>query len=67
VKPHLQWGDTKKVMQLAGGRPPKAVAGNRRCAANGCAVRLSRYNRSDRCSVHGGWGHPPIAEHLRDV
>ncbi|MGD2051974.1 MAG: hypothetical protein PVI35_05810 [Acidimicrobiia bacterium] len=34
------------------GRRPKTNATERVCAAEFCATRLSRYNRSDRCFLH---------------
>lgn len=40
---------------LRSGEPLQCFARDRRCAAEGCTVRLSRYNPSDTCSLHEGW------------
>jgi len=40
---------------LATGEPLETFSIGRRCAAEGCAARLSRYNPSDTCSLHEGW------------
>ena len=37
------------------GDPLETYATGRRCAAEGCSAKLSRYNPSDTCSVHRGW------------
>lgn len=33
----------------------------RRCAAEGCDARLSRYNPSRECAAHAGWANAPPA------
>ena len=40
---------------LATGEPLETFSQDRRCAAEGCEAKLSRYNPSDTCSVHSGW------------
>jgi hypothetical protein len=40
---------------LPSGEPLETFAVNRRCTADGCTARLSRYNPSDTCAVHRGW------------
>jgi len=35
----------------------RSVEGLRRCASDGCSVRLSRYNPTSHCSIHAGWDH----------
>lgn len=33
-------------------RPPRRYAAGRRCATDGCDVRLATYNPADHCYVH---------------
>jgi hypothetical protein len=42
-----------------------AVAGIRTCAADGCQVRLSRYNPTRHCSLHDGWDAEPVRRERR--
>jgi hypothetical protein len=41
--------------RLSNGEPLEQFAGGRHCSHEGCSARLSRYNPSDRCSLHKGW------------
>ncbi|HEV8650766.1 MAG TPA: hypothetical protein VG276_15550 [Actinomycetes bacterium] len=35
----------------------RSIDGLRRCAADDCTARLSRYNPTSRCGIHAGWDH----------
>jgi hypothetical protein len=37
---------------LAGSTPPETFAAGRTCVAEGCSVKLSRYNSTEWCAVH---------------
>jgi hypothetical protein len=41
-------------------RKPKSYGSERVCATDGCTVRLSRYNRSDRCFNHAPARYPRL-------
>lgn len=43
---------------LASGAPLETFDRKRRCEADGCGARLSRYNPSATCSLHRGWKDP---------
>ena len=45
------------------GRRVKTYGEGRLCTEKGCETQLSAYNRSDRCSCHGGW--PRIFPRIR--
>lgn len=40
---------------LAQGQRLAMSAAHRRCQAEGCDTRLSRYNPSSTCTLHQGW------------
>jgi hypothetical protein len=41
-------------------RRPRSYGENRVCATRGCAVRLSRYNKSDQCFQHAPASFPRL-------
>jgi hypothetical protein len=57
----------RKLVRRPPGAPVevRAIAGVRTCAAEGCQVRLSRYNPSTHCSLHDGWDAEPARRRRR--
>ena len=43
--------------------PKLAQQDGRRCAAEGCDTRLSRYNPADTCNRHEGWRDKRMRRH----
>jgi hypothetical protein len=52
---------THSIGALAGSndRPMKSYGQGRTCSV--CDTQLSRYNASDECGIHRGWGPNPAA------
>jgi hypothetical protein len=59
---------TRTSPPSASQRKPGPMPANRRCSHPDCITPLSRYNRSDSCSLHGGWPNQPVrmSEQHRD-
>lgn len=47
-----------RAMKLASGDRLEVFGDDRTCTADGCTVRLSRYNPAGACSRHAGWIEP---------
>jgi hypothetical protein len=45
----------------------RSIQGIRRCATEGCSVRLSRYNPTSHCSIHAGWDHEIVRRKPRSA
>lgn len=59
ARDHLAVGIRRESgRSLATGAPLETFDHKRRCEADGCGARLSRYNPSATCSVHRGWKDP---------
>ncbi|MCA1726839.1 MAG: hypothetical protein LC722_04035 [Actinobacteria bacterium] len=48
----------------SGERPMKSFGTDRTCSV--CETKLSRYNSSDQCGIHRGWGEGEKRRTLQD-
>lgn len=48
----------ERHLAVVSGDPVEAFGDDRRCTAEGCNAKLSRYNPSTTCSLHAGWTDP---------
>ncbi len=49
---------TRTTPAEAGPRNRGPMPAKRQCAEPGCTTPLCSYNRTDSCSLHGGWTQP---------
>ena len=48
-----------RMSRLSWGDPLESFGAERRCEADDCGARLSRYNPGRTCGVHRGWSEEP--------